>query len=269
MSAAASVVAPATSFWRGLVVQARVVHAVVMRETRTRFGAHKLGYLWALLEPMVVILTFYTFFRLTKRPAPAGMDVFSFLTTGVVPYTLFSSSVTKVAESVNGNKALLYYPPVQPIDLAIGRAVLEGATYCAVFIVLVGGYALTQQELVFDSAVVTMAGMALASLLGSATGLVFCALGQFSVTFDRARGPLIRPLFWISGIFFTAESLSGGVRDAALKNPIFHCVELVRAGWFASYDARHVDFSYLLSWIMGLAVAGLVLERLVRRRIEM
>jgi len=254
---------------RGLVAQGEVVHAIVLREIRTRFGEHKLGYLWALLEPITVILTFYGLFTIANRPAPAGMDVFSFITTGFVPYQLFASTARRVAEAINGNQALLYYPPVQPLDLVIARAVLEAATLAGVFLALMLLHALYLQELRIDSALTTLCGLVLAWLLGSAVGLVFCCLSQFSNVVDRARGPLLRPLFWISGIFFTAESLPDHLRGVALGNPILHAIELVRAGWFSSYGADHVDIVYLLEWIGGTALIGLVLERVVRRRIEM
>src|SRR5690348_850975 len=85
------------TFWHGLVIQSEVVFAVILRETRTRFGANKLGYLWALLEPSIMIGTFYTFYRIIGRASPPGMDLFSFIATGVVPYTLFTNSVVRVA----------------------------------------------------------------------------------------------------------------------------------------------------------------------------
>lgn len=256
-------------FLRGLVAQGEVVHALVLREIRTRFGEHKLGYLWALLEPITVILTFWGLFHIADRPAPAGMDVFSFITTGFVPYQLFASTARRVAESINGNQALLYYPPVQPLDLVIARAALEGATLAAVFLVLMLLHAAYLQELRVDSALATLGGLVLSWLLGAAVGLVFCCLSQFSNVVDRARGPLLRPLFWISGIFFTAESLPPAFQAVALHNPVLHAIELVRAGWFSSYGAEHVDLAYVLEWIGGAALTGLVLERVVRRRIEM
>jgi capsular polysaccharide transport system permease protein len=250
-------------------VQTEVVHAVVMRETRTRFGAHRLGYLWALIEPIIIILTFYGLGRLANRTAPPGMDIYTFITTGLVPYNLFASCVGRVAESINGNKALLYYPHVQPLDLAIARCLLEAVTLTAVFMVLMGIHALYRQELVFDSLVLTLFGLTLAALLGAVVGLVFCCLGQISNVVDRVRGPLLRPLFWISGVFFTAEVVPGHLRGAALKNPVLHTVELVRAGWFTSYSAGHADPGYVLAWIVVLGLVGLVLERVVRRRIEL
>ena len=45
------------SFLYGLVRQGEVVHAVLLLETRTRFGAYSLGYLWALIEPTLFIST--------------------------------------------------------------------------------------------------------------------------------------------------------------------------------------------------------------------
>lgn len=38
-------------FLRGLKVMWRVQVAVLLRETKTRFGKNKLGYLWAFVEP--------------------------------------------------------------------------------------------------------------------------------------------------------------------------------------------------------------------------
>lgn len=256
-------------FWRGLVIQSEVVFAVVLRETRTRFGANRLGYLWALLEPTIMISTFFTFYRIMGRASPPGMDLFSFIATGVVPYTLFTNSVVRVAESVNGNKALLYYPQVHPLDLAIARSLLEAATFAAVFILLLGGHAIVTKQLDVDEPLLVIAGMGFAGLLGSSLGLVFCGLQQFSNVAERARGPLLRPLFWMSGIFFTAQSLPPKVRAVMMTNPLLHCTETVRDGWFVSYSDDHTNLVYVTCWIFALMVIGLVLERAVRRRIEL
>jgi capsular polysaccharide transport system permease protein len=269
LATASSAATDTRSFWRGLMIQSEVVFAVILRETRTRFGRNKLGYLWALLEPTIMIVTFHVFYRLANRTAPVGMDLFSFIATGVVPYTLFMNSVTRVAESVNSNKALLFYPQVQPLDLAIARSLLEAATFAAVFILLLGGHAIITKDLEIDEPLRVIFGMGLVSLLGSSLGLVFCGLQQFSTVAERARGPMLRPLFWISGIFFTVESLPESVRGVMMTNPLLHCTELVRDGWFESYSDTHTDVFYVLAWVLGLMVVGLVLERAVRRRIEL
>ncbi|HTM23218.1 MAG TPA: ABC transporter permease [Kofleriaceae bacterium] len=258
-----------SSLLRGLVVQGEVVHAVIMRETRTRFGEHRLGYLWALLEPAIVIMTFWGVFVIAKRHVADGFDVFSFVATGLIPYALFGSCANRVAEAINGNKSLLSYPQVLPIDLAIARWLLELATYTAVFIILMGVHALWKRELTIDRPLLVLSGLAMASLLGAALGLVFCGLGQWNNTVDRARGPLLRPLFWISGVFFTAAMLPDHTRAGMLRNPVLHVSEMVRDGWSPQYESPYADPIYVLQWTLFLALTGLVLERWVRRRIEM
>ncbi len=252
----------------GAAAQLRVVHALALRETKTRFGTHRLGYLWALLEPAFWIGTFYALYALAGRHTPGGMDLVPFLAVGIVSYELFSKTADRGSAAIGANKALLFYPHVHTIDLIAARTVLEAATYVMVFVVIVGAHALAVQELVVDSLLRTLWGMALASLLGATLGLVLCSLTVVSPTVERMKGPLMRPLFWISGLFFTAESLPSRARDVLLWNPVMHCVEIVRDGWFPQYTARHASASYVLAWIVALAFAGLTLERAVRRKVE-
>jgi capsular polysaccharide transport system permease protein len=254
---------------RALGSQIDVVIALILRETRTRFGKNQLGYLWALIEPAVVILTFYILLRVTHRNPPPGMDVFSFIATGVLPYTLFINSINRVAEAVNGNKALLYYPQVRPIDLVIARCALEAATFVAVFVLLLGGHALVIKRLDLSSPLLVIGGMVIASALGTVLGLLFMGLGQISPLSDRIRGPLLRPLFWVSGIFFTIDTVPEAARGPLLYNPMLHATEMVRAGWFENHGTENIDLGYVLWWIGGLALVGLLLERWVRKKIEL
>lgn len=257
------------SLAKGLSVQARVVHALVLRETRTRFGAYHLGYLWAFIEPALFILLFYGIFYLANREAPYGMDIVSFLTTGIIPYILFRETAGRSMAAIAGNKALLYYPQVRPLDLVISRSSLEVATLIMVFTVIMGFNDLFRQTFVIDSLSGTLAGLLLAGLLGASLGLVLCSLSVFSNTVERIAPPLLRPIFWISGLFFTANDLPSNIREMFLWNPVLHATELVRDGYFPSYRAHYANIDYLLGWILGLAFLGLELERVARQRIEM
>lgn len=253
----------------GALTQLRVVQAIALRETRTRFGQNQLGYLWALLEPVFWIATFWFLFHLMARGAPGGMEIVPFLATGVVPYDLVMKTSDRTSGSIEANKALLFYPQVQPLDLIFARGGLEIATLVVVLFVITGGYAMMVQSFAIQDLLSVLFGLGLAGMLGMALGTVLCALGVVSKTVDRIRGPLMRPLFWISGLFFTADHLPTAFREVALYNPILHCVEIVRDGWFAEYHGHHASPLYVLAWIVVLAFGGLTLERAVRGKIEL
>ncbi len=257
-----------TRLIQGLQTQISVVHALIMRETRTRFGEQKLGYFWALFEPMGVILTFYWAMDFVNQPAPPGLDLVTFIATGLLPFELILGTSERIAESINGNRALLYYPQVHRLDLAIARALLEAATIVVVFVLILGANAMRTGEFAVHDPLGVMLSLMAASLLGTGLGLVFCMAGVVTSVLDRIRGTMLRPLFWISGIFYSAASLPAELREYAMYNPIFHVLELFRGSWARVYDDRYASASYVMAWILVLLSSGLLLERAVRSKVE-
>src|SRR5438067_12602576 len=79
---------PLPRFAERLRTQCRVIQALIIRETRTRFGDAKLGYGWALLEPILHITMLSAVFSLMMqgRP-PIGTHFFIFYLTGLIRYS--------------------------------------------------------------------------------------------------------------------------------------------------------------------------------------
>jgi capsular polysaccharide transport system permease protein len=50
----------------------RVIHALIIRETRTRFGDSRLGYGWALIEPVLHIALLWVIFCDSQNSALIG-----------------------------------------------------------------------------------------------------------------------------------------------------------------------------------------------------
>jgi capsular polysaccharide transport system permease protein len=253
---------------QGLQTQISVIHALIMRETRTRFGEQKLGYFWALFEPVGVILTFYFAFRFLGQSAPAGLDLVTFIATGLLPFELVMATSERIAESINGNRALLYYPQVHRLDLVFARALLEAATIIVVFVLIIGVNALRTGHFEVHDPLGVLLALTAASLLGTGLGLVFCMAGVVTSVLDRVRGTLLRPLFWISGIFYSAASLPPALRKYAMMNPIFHILELLRSSWTRAYDGHYASPSYVVGCILALLSVGLLLELAVRHKVE-
>ena len=253
----------------GLVGQFEVLNALILREMRTRFGAHQLGYLWALIEPSLWIGTFVGMFAMAGRTAPDGMETVSFIATGLIPFMLFRETVGRAVSAVGGNKGLLFYPQIQPLDLVLARTVLECFTLVFVFAVIICGASIWSDRWphVADWLRFTL-GFVAAGALGSSLGLLLLGLSVFTPAIERLYGPVLRPLFWFSGIFYTANGLPAPIRDVMLYNPLLHIVEFVRSGWFLQYRSLHADAGYVSAWVIVLAFAGLVVERVARRRLE-
>jgi capsular polysaccharide transport system permease protein len=254
---------------RGLLIQLQVVYALLLRETKTRFGASHLGYLWALVPPAAWIGMFAGVYALFgRRLAPPGTSVLGFLVTGIVPFSAFRETATRCLNAIESNKGLLFYPQVRPLDLVIARVILEAATHVVLMALFMGGLALYEGPPRINSLFEVLMGMGLVIGLGAALGLLCCSLAVYSRTVERVFSIGMRLIFWTSALFHPVESLPKTVRDILLFNPIAQAIEIVRDGWFPSYDARHSDVWYPLAWILVMAFLGLSVERMARRRLE-
>ena len=116
-----------------LVVFVRVINAIILREVLTRFGRDQIGYLRAVVEPVALMLAFGMVFLLLDRAPPIAVPLSLFLLTGVCAWVAFTRAWGYLQTAIEGNKQLLAFPIVRPLDFFIGRAILEVATQTLVF----------------------------------------------------------------------------------------------------------------------------------------
>jgi capsular polysaccharide transport system permease protein len=256
------------SLARGFFAQIHVIEALIIRETRTRFGRHSMGYIWAFAEPLLWIGTFLLVFQLGRRNIPNGMDAIGFLATGLLPFILFRATVSRTMGAINANKALLYYPQVRPLDLVMARGILEWATLSLVFLILLLINTIYLEHLPLENSLKIITGLMMSGVLAGSFGLVLGSLATMAPAIENLVSPLLRPLLWVSGVFFTAAELPSNVRNVLIWNPLLQIAEMVRDGWFRSFDSDYYNYGYLACWLLAMAFFALTLERVARRNLE-
>jgi capsular polysaccharide transport system permease protein len=142
------------------------------------------------------------------------------------------------------------------------------ATLLIVFALIASASFLYADGYAVDDWLTFLFGFALAGGLGASLGLALSSLVVFFPAIERIQGPILRPLFWVSGILFTANGLPVVAREILLLNPLLHAVEFARTGWFRQYDSMYASAGYPLAWIITLSFFGVTLERVARRRLE-
>lgn len=238
----------------------------MLRETRTRYGKTRIGYIWAILEPLVQISVFWMMFYMTGRSV-AGMSVPIFFLTGFMPWGLFVNLVQRNINAVEGNRALLKYPQVKPLDLVLARTILEAATNIVALLILLGAFVLAGYPLEMHDIGLVMQSFGALILLGLGLGLCLSCVARYLASTDKVVGFLLRPLFWMSGLFFVANYLPFRMQKLLMLNPMLHVVEYMRAGFFASYKPQLATLTYPAALGVVLVFFGLLLERYTRKKI--
>ncbi len=256
------------SLIKSLQIQSRVIHALILRETRTRFGRTKVGYLWALFEPISYILVLVTIFSVIGRGSPVGNadDLPLFFLTGLIPWFMFLHSSSKTMHAINGNKVLLTYPQVTPFDVLISRAILEKVTLYIVFILVLPLFSYFGYSHKIESYLGLLSALSAMWILGTGVGFLSATIMLYIPSFDQTYNAIQRPFFFVSGIFFTAESLPLPLQELIVFNPMLHGVEWFRSAFFNNYDSQLVDKQYLLTSGFIMLTIGLSVQRLARKR---
>jgi len=246
-----------------------VVRALLLREIQTRFGTKKLGYLWAVLDPISTILVFSIIKELLHSKAMQGISYPVFLTSSLIAYYMFKNIATKSMSAFEANKGLFVYKQVKPFDTLVSRYILEIFISGVVFTILlfIGWY------IGLDVECKNILGVILAyiwiSIFGFSLGIFFAVVGFFYENFKKIISMLFLPLFFLSALFYTIDSLPPIVREILLYNPLVHFMEMIHGNYFYPLNTNYVDYGYMLLWTLLPLYFGLWLYRKSYRKIIM
>ena len=128
--------AGAPSLGRSLVIQARVIRALLLRELITRFGRRNLGLLWLVVEPMLFTLGVAALWTAVGASQGSNLPIVAFAITGYSSVLVWRNTVSPCVNAIHHNINLLYHRNVRVQDVFAARILLEVAGATASFAVL-------------------------------------------------------------------------------------------------------------------------------------
>jgi capsular polysaccharide transport system permease protein len=247
-----------------LVIQGRVIGALVLRELHTRFGRNNIGYLWMFVEPALLSAAITTFHLAIHASTSLGMDVAPFYLTGYTPFLCFRTTVGRASATIESNRSLLYHRYITIFDLLTARAILDAASSTVPLFALLGLCAAVGLGELPARPHLMFLGLGLFYWLCFALSLCVCALAEGSTATEKLVHPVTYILMPLSGVFWLVETIPEPYRSIILLFPMVHFLELVREGQFASFDSPFIDLPYAIAWCVGLTIIGLLALRAVR-----
>jgi len=250
-------------------VQRRVVGALVLRELHTRYGRENIGYLWLILEPLLLAAAIALIHSRSATHYGSDMKPVPFTLLGYCNFMMFRSIINRAEGALEGNVTLLYHRPVTILDVMVARALLEAAGTVFAFALLMGIALATGMAEPPERPEYVVLGIG--ALFSLCLGLSMVVV---AVTHDnRTAGRLVHPITYVmlplSGCFVALQWLPPGARRVFELVPLSHVFELLRYGWFRSARPDYIDGWYLAAWIGGAMLAGLLAISTLRSRIHM
>jgi capsular polysaccharide transport system permease protein len=250
-----------------LIIQARVVYAIILRDMRTRYGRTFIGSLIIILWPLTHLLFIMGALMFSRSIVPMGTDSAVFFGTGVLPYMLCLYPGRMIMLSVVQNKPLLGLPTVKTTDIILARCIVEvvAAFWVAVIFMFIlylfGADVLPHRA---DEAILAILATCYLGFAIGWLGAVMYAVVRFWLAVQI--GWLIL-MYVSSGVIIVPTSLPEKVRNILWYNPLLHAVEWLRSSYYDGYGYGMLDRSYLFWSATVILFIALVLERGIRGRL--
>ncbi len=122
---------PVLSNWANLVKHRELIENLVLRDVKTRYKQSVLGYAWAVLNPLIVSLTYGLVFGLwLKQGNTVGINFIIYNYFGLLVWNFFAIGLSAATESLVSHLSLItkiYFPrEVFPISAVLSKLVDVG-----------------------------------------------------------------------------------------------------------------------------------------------
>ncbi|MBC7489172.1 MAG: ABC transporter permease [Glaciimonas sp.] len=217
----------------GLVSHAReifqyksVLSQLVRQYLTLRYRRTALGYLWTLINPLLMMgvtaVVFSTLFKLDL----ATYSVFLF--AGMVPWNCFSTTVTQSCAAFINNEGLIkkiYLPKfIFPLSLSLGILIDSALSFVALFVlILIFGAPISWALLFIPLA------FGLLFIFSIGVGLVVSVATVFFRDLQYVIGVVMQAWFFLTPVMYRHDALTGKVGWLVALNPMVPFIDLFRA----------------------------------------
>lgn len=188
------------------------------RDLRVRYATGWLGYLWSVLDPLVMsAIYWFVFTQIFQRDVGADPYIV-FLICALLPWVWFNSSVSDFTKAFNKDAKLVRSTAI-PRSIWVGRIIVsKGVEFLCSLPVLVlfavfGGATLTWGVLWFPLAVLMQV------VLLTGLGLIVAPLCVMFSDLERTTRLVLRALFYATPIIYSVGDLPDVFRELGAFNP--------------------------------------------------
>jgi ABC-2 type transport system permease protein len=251
-----------------------ILSTLVRRDLRVRYSRSILGYVWTVLDPLLMAVVYFVVFTFVfKAGRVADTPYFLYLLSGLLGWQWFTASVNDTTKSLI-QEARLVRSTNLPREVWVIRCVLaKGVEFLLSLPILVGFviYYLIRGQVELDWELVLFpVGVLLQFVLLVGLGLVLAPLTVLATDMQRVVRIVLRFLFYLSPVLYGAHAVPDPLRALLILNPLNGILSLYRGGLFER-PVSWLDVGVSAGMSVALVVLGFVvfsrLERAVLKEI--
>ena len=244
----------------------RYVHSLWLlsaRDLRVRYATSALGYLWSILDPLVMSLIYWFVFTQVFDRTVGEQPYIVFLITALLPWVWFNAAVGDFTRAFNKDARLVRSTAI-PRSIWVNRIVLSKGIEFLFSLPVLAVFAIFAGATVGWGLLWLPVAVLLQTVLLVGLGLLVAPLCVLWSDLERTTRLILRALFYATPIIYGVNDLPGVFPQLAALNPLSGIFTLYRVGFFPDqWDTLTVVSGAVLSLVvLGLGI--LVFRRLER-----
>jgi ABC-type polysaccharide/polyol phosphate export permease len=206
-----------------------LVGALVSRDLKVRYRRSAIGFLWTMLQPLLMMLVlrtvFSTLFQAKSVEVPTNYEIYAL--AGILFWNFFSQSIVASMNSLRGNAQLLQKLPVPkavfPLATVLSGLVnLVFALLPLLVLLIVSDHPIKPALLFLPVAIFIVA------LFTLGAGLLLSPLAVFFSDVVELIGVLLTLMFYLTPVIYPKDIVPESFRWVVRYNPIRSILEVFR-----------------------------------------
>jgi lipopolysaccharide transport system permease protein len=259
---------PGKHFLRNLVERRTLLFQLVRRDFDQRFVGSVIGWIWGILHPLVLLVSWYYIFVLViggkLPPGEVTANYPLFIFSGMLPWMLFSETVQRSATSLLEH-ANLITKSMFPSEIVPVAVFLSNLASHSLALTLMLAATLYWNHGIGWPVLLLPLYLFLIGLFAVGLGWIASSLHVFLRDTAQMVSVVLTFWFWLTPIMVPAGMIPERYRWILRFNPMYYAVELYRQAFFTSRFPEWREVGALALSGTAMFVAGGLFFRYVKR----
>lgn len=257
---------PGTLFLRNLVERRSLLFQLVRRDFQQRFVGSAIGWIWGLINPLVLLIGWVFVFQVCLRmsPPPGVRSYPLFIFAGMLPWLLFSETLQRSAPSLLDQANLITKTvfPAEIVPISVFLSTLIGHLLAVALLVAAVGVKENQISIFL---VLLPLYMGAIGLLAVGLGWIASCLHVFLRDTAQALGVVLTFWFYLTPIFVGENQFPDWARFILTVNPMYYAVRAYRTILLDSAMPSLLDLGIAVTYGAAAFVVGGLFFRYMKR----
>jgi lipopolysaccharide transport system permease protein len=259
---------PGTHFLRNLVERRALLYQLVRRDFQQRFVGSAAGWLWGVIHPLVLLLSWTFVFQICLRvPLPKGdltQNYTLFLFCGFLPWLLFQETVQRSASALLEH-ANLITKTVFPAEVVPVSIFLSSLIHHAIALVLAIGAVLLLERRLSPMILFLPLYMLFVGMLAVGLGWIVSSLHVYLRDTAQVLTVVLTLWFWVTPIFISEEQFPARFRFLIGLNPLSFIVRAYRERLLSTRWPNLNEIGIIAAYAITVFVVGGLFFRQLKR----